>query len=72
MREERAMSDRPGREGRRVPLRRLSGEELTRYLIERQRAYYVFIGSPYGMRDEDFERWLHAPRDPLARPDVTA
>jgi len=48
-----------GAEGPRTRrLRRLAGDELARHLLERQRAYYVWIGSPYGLREEDFRLWI--------------
>ena len=39
-------------------LRRISGAELSRYFEGRQRAWYAWIGSPYGLEEEDFRRWL--------------
>ena len=39
-------------------LRRISGAELSRYLEERQRAWYAWIGSPCGLEEEAFRRWL--------------
>ena len=39
-------------------LRRLSDAERSRYFEDLLRTHYVWVGSPYGLEEEDFLRWV--------------